>query len=433
MKVRTASFLYRNAMTLGLATALAAFAVPPASANPALGDPFLDDPFAEPADGLPESDGALYRVTGVEDDDVLNIRDIPGVPDSTIIGALAPDAVNVRLTGETATVNGATWLRVTSAALPGGSGWAHSAFLTAQDPQKTPDLGPEFRQPSTNGLVPLYTNIEGYEPLDAQTAQADWLEAAAGDDHEAFRQFNRVAPPTRALLLMRHHEGAPPQIRYRLRLGIEQVGDADTPGGPRPIAFLQVDALEMTPNGITEGPHVSYRMAMSPVQSRTADIVSLSRRDLPADQVSEMTCLGEPCDIPGPIADTAQPDWQDTDRMTTPEVPPYPTLTDDGVHSPEALLTMLAYDAFRQDGRSGWNWPETPEGVSFGAAFLEAVVDVNPGQEVATDVTLRNTALNDASTTEVWSRATSIAAPGDEPLLRTKTYTKPAPPMPAPE
>ncbi len=196
-------------IAMGLSASLMLSAASPVLAGPRDGDPFPEEPFAHPADGIAEDDGALYRVTNVENDDVLNIRDIPGVPGSTIMRALAPDAVNVRLTGETATVSGATWLEVTSPALPGGSGWAHSNFLTAQGPEESHSLGPEFVNVPEAGLGQLYIDIEGYTQIDAQEAQTDWLEAAAGDDYDRFRQLNRTGPLTRALLLTRHLEDAP--------------------------------------------------------------------------------------------------------------------------------------------------------------------------------------------------------------------------------
>lgn len=420
-------------IAMGVSACLMLSAAAPLRAGPPGGDPFLEDPFAHTADGIPEDDGALYRVTNVEDDDVLNIRDIPGVAGSTIMRALAPDAVNVRLTGATATVNGATWLEVTSSALPGGSGWVHSNFMTAQGPEESHSLGPEFVNVPEAELGKLYTDIEGYTQIDAQEAQTDWLEAAAGDDYDRFRQLNRTGPLTRALLLTRHLEGAPTRARYRLRLGLGQTGSADTPGGPRPVAFVQIDALDMTPEGVADGPHASYRMVMGPVQSRTADIGVLSRRDLPGEQVPQITCLGQPCSMSGPVAEAAQVEWQHTGPPDFPEAEPYPALTEHDVHSPEVILTTLANTLFGRDGQSNWQWPETPEGVTYGAPHLEAVLDVTQGQDFATDVILRNTAINDASTAEVWSRAISIAATGDEPLVSAMEYRKPGPSMPAPE
>jgi hypothetical protein len=79
-------------------------------------------------DDLPTvTEGAtdVYRVVLVAGDDVLNVRQTPGV-EGTIMGKLAP-GVAVRLGGSSQQVGGSTWVTVVT---PSGSGWVNAFYLT---------------------------------------------------------------------------------------------------------------------------------------------------------------------------------------------------------------------------------------------------------------------------------------------------------------
>lgn len=70
---------------------------------------------------------ANWDVTGVADDDVLNVRDLPGV-EGAIIGMLAHDAAELESTGRIATVGEQLWREVV---VPGdGVGWVAARYLT---------------------------------------------------------------------------------------------------------------------------------------------------------------------------------------------------------------------------------------------------------------------------------------------------------------
>lgn len=64
-------------------------------------------------------------VTGVEADDVLNVRSLPG-PDQQIVGRLAPLRTGVALTGGARMVGDAAWYEVR---VDDTVGWVHSAFI----------------------------------------------------------------------------------------------------------------------------------------------------------------------------------------------------------------------------------------------------------------------------------------------------------------
>jgi hypothetical protein len=75
--------------------------------------------------------GEGWRVTGVAVDDVLNVRSGPGTAND-IVGTLAPDDVNVRLTGwGTTLADGNEWWGVLLS--DGTEGWVNNAFLTAPE------------------------------------------------------------------------------------------------------------------------------------------------------------------------------------------------------------------------------------------------------------------------------------------------------------
>jgi hypothetical protein len=73
-----------------------------------------------------------YQVTGVAPNDMLNVRDRPGVPGSTVVGRLAPDARGVVRSGPVQDVGGRDWWHVRHPTLRADGGWVNSAFLAAQ-------------------------------------------------------------------------------------------------------------------------------------------------------------------------------------------------------------------------------------------------------------------------------------------------------------
>lgn len=73
----------------------------------------------------------IWAVMAVAPDDRLNVRSEAGVG-NPLVGSLAPDENGVTVTGESADVDGSTWVEVR---LPDRStGWVNDAYLTAQPP-----------------------------------------------------------------------------------------------------------------------------------------------------------------------------------------------------------------------------------------------------------------------------------------------------------
>lgn len=393
----------------------------------------IDDPFARPESGAvhPPEDAPRHRVVRVALDDMLNVRDRPGVGGSTVIGRLAPDATNVATGYGTAQLNGGTWVEVLYDGLPGGSGWVNAHYLEALPEDAQPAVAPDFEPGAMMDLAQHYTGLDGYAELDAQALERRFVEDAAGGDPAAFRAVNRLGPMTRALLMLDAREGPQVHARYRIRYGMEEMGPYPPKAYTTPVSFLQIDRFNMGPRrmealpGAADGesaPHVSYRMAMHIMQARTAEVISVSRAELSDAAAEAMSCLDLGCLDLGSPADHIPVDWESTQEADIAFTAPYPMMTRDGTHSPAAVLDQLTVqhgfvgDISQDEVR--WSYPEARPGLTFGAPFMEVVIDVNLAQDFAVDGVLRDSHLGDDELAALWVRTASISsADPSQPLV----------------
>lgn len=92
---------------------------------------------------LPLAAGAsevTYRVTGVASNDVLNVRDRPGVPGSRIIGILPPGTGGVVWSGQARrAADSGLWWRILHPRVPDG-GWVNARFLTEEGGHAAPGV-----------------------------------------------------------------------------------------------------------------------------------------------------------------------------------------------------------------------------------------------------------------------------------------------------
>lgn len=104
---------------------------PTTTAAPTTGASTVPESTVPPPDTTPCADsqgpktGKTYSVTGVESDDVLNIRELPGHTTAKI-GALGPDTAGLRPTGGCALVGSAPWWELDI----GDGAWINAKFLT---------------------------------------------------------------------------------------------------------------------------------------------------------------------------------------------------------------------------------------------------------------------------------------------------------------
>ena len=406
-------------------------------------EPAQDDAFLRPEQVHPPAEAPRHRIVNVDDDDKLNIRDRPGVSGSTINGRIAPDAVNVATGDVTAEASdGGTWVEVLYGGLPGGSGWVNAHFLEEIPEGESRGLGaPDIEPGAPNDLADYFIGLEGYEELDWETVERRFLEAAAGDDVEAFRAINNLGPLTRALLILEEEEDRQVHARYRIRYGMEDMGPFEPKAYTTPISFVQIDRFNMGPQKMealpqeNPAPHVSYRMVMDTIQMRKARAFRLSRTEIDDDTAAAMSCLGVSCLSMESPADQAPGAWEADPEAEITITPPYDLMAPDATHSPAAVLDQLTiahgFLGDEHNGNVSWSYPEPREGVTFGAPFIEIVIDVNLAQEFAVQGVLRDAHLNDTSVAALWHKVSSMASGDpDSPVVSKSSQRERRPPSP---
>lgn len=371
---------------------------------------------------------SLYQVTGVAPDDMLNVRDRPGVPGSTIIGRLAPDARDVERSGGVQDVGGRDWWHIRHPSLPADGGWVNSRFLAAQgDVAGTAPDGP--RKP--------FTEAEGYAAID-HGAVLDRLFETLPQTSAIFPPGGRLNPLTKAILMLENEEGVVPHARYRIRYAMEGRGDG-TGGPPVPYSFVEIDRYNLgavfreaiaesfgeartpPPESFGAGAHVSFRMEFRPIQGRTADPVAMSRRVISDDEARMTRCLTLPCLDLASAGDEAMP-WREHDGSGTGFDRPYEDIRN-GVHTPAAMADLLVLEsgaARISDGNLSWTGFEESESVRPGEPFFEIVMDVNLAQDFGIEAVSWYGHLMDDSVAAIWQRAMTFPSGDAAPHLFTE-------------
>ncbi len=108
-------------------TAIASSSTIAPTTEPATTTPTSPPPNTKPClPGAKPIAGAEYRVFNVKDDDVLNIRELPGHKTEKV-GALGPDTSGLRPTGICRMVGTGAWWELDTS---GTGAWVNSKFLT---------------------------------------------------------------------------------------------------------------------------------------------------------------------------------------------------------------------------------------------------------------------------------------------------------------
>lgn len=386
-----------------------------------------DDPFERPAERSVHApqEAPHYRVVRVDSDDTLNIRDMPGVRGSTVVGRLAPDATHVRLGESRESVNGGTWVTVRDRDLPAGKGWVNAAFLESMSAADEGGFPPDILSPPLGDLARLYTGLDGFTHLEAEALDSE-LQSRLGQDEQAFHHISRMNPLTRALLLVQQAESPLEKGRYRLRYGMADLGPYPPKGYTTSVSFIQLDRLDLSDSG----QHLSYRFVMGPVQNRTASLISMSRASLSERVAQGLGCIEVACtaedsaaaSINASIDDTSDAPWEDEASVDIAFQPPYALHSDVGTHSAAAVLDQLILEqgfyADRAQNYIRWRYPEfAPEGVTLAEPFIEVVLEVNMAQEFAVDGVLQESHLMDDDAAVIWHRVMSVASADPEAPL----------------
>lgn len=137
--------------TAGPTTTLAATTAPPATtAAPSTTTEVPDDLPGEAFDLMPQT-GALLAVHGVAHDDILNVRDLPGLT-GDIVATLDPLANDFAFAGRARLLPNSIWWEITTA--DGVTGWVSAAFTAAEGPttDSTAFIVDQIGRPSADSI-----------------------------------------------------------------------------------------------------------------------------------------------------------------------------------------------------------------------------------------------------------------------------------------
>lgn len=255
-----------------------------------------------------------------------------------------------------------------------------------------------------------WTGAPGFKALATDTLEGQRYYTPArfpAQGASAFHPDADLPAPVRALLLLEAHEGALPHARYLV--SYQPTSTAANPDdtrdfvditrfnlGPAVRADLagSVPAEHLAPaKAFGVGPHVRWRVAMSPQRGMAAGLDAVGRKLLPAQEAAAIDCLGRPCTALEPAAGPGGR-WkvQPLGKLA-------PSFARSTAHGPapasvvEQLLAAMGEDALRSA-------PFAPD-----AQRLVFVVSVNAGgQEAQTTALARNALVFDDAVGQQWLR-----------------------------
>lgn len=378
----------------------------------------------QPASTAPASGAQTYRVTGIDSNAVLYLRDRPS-RQGTIVGMLAPHADTVESTGERRRTRGIYWVEIIEPNAPFGTGWALAEHLEpvgsdAAAPDPATDDGPTL-----TGVVESFAQAPGYHEIDTQGLEnAIWQLLPHAPD-TAMAPGAALSPLVKALLAVQAHDGALPHARYHLRYAQTEV--TTQPG--RPTALLSLIELRRFnlgparhrqlqdihgPENVApaaefgEGPHVGWRIITRGLRGTQALIVVAARREI---DTPEADCMGFHC-LMGQGINEHLTDWEMQPSEPAPDFSPSYEAGFRGGPSSAAALDMLAlHNRLAEPDGSGdarWNPFEWRESVAPGEPFIDVIIEIGLGQDAGVDVMLRDSELMDTSLETMWYRLVAI-------------------------
>lgn len=245
-----------------------------------------------------------------------------------------------------------------------------------------------------------------------------------------------ITPLGKAVLVVEARDRALPRARYRIRYGSATV-DAPPSEARLALSLVQVDRFSLEkavmdsygqsadmPLAVSEadvsGPHVSYRLVMHPSQGGVAQLVAVSRREIPDTISARETCNGAPCMQPYPAAEQVAA-WGVMEEVGAEFETSYER-TRHGMLTPAAALELAATEigaAWVDQGRIEWRGFEERESVIPGLSYVEAVIETGLGQDDVVEVFVREGDVMDDDVLAVWQRIVSLPQPAG---ARMATY-----------
>ena len=269
-----------------------------------------------------------------------------------------------------------------------------------------------------------FVSEHDYVPVDEDGVWDRINAALPGDPDALFLPAAGLGPIPVALLALQSSEPALERVRYRLRYRMADAGSA-TGDAPSSYSYVEVVRFNLGPairqdlvDAIGEeavagaeefgvGPHVAWRIVTRPVMGNRAIVVAAGRREIEASQAQVEACLGAPCADAVAVIETAV-EWGDM-------VP----VTDQSVGAGDAAVEAVTLLLGEVDGSE----MEPGAGSTGDPAWaIEAVVDVNLGQDEGVDAAYRQGGLMDDSVAALWQRL-AIFGTGPEPAaFRANAY-----------
>jgi len=401
-----------------------------------------------------------WRVTGVGAGDVLNMRMGPGTG-YPVIDRLAPDARGLRRVTCVPFAEGPQpddapppdWCLVQSADLT-RAGWVAQRFLTGDGPapgapvaapddaapDRPADAPYDFVQDSPAAgadgpatATPEQRFMQGYAGQDS-IGVIDRIEALLPPSDSALLPYGQIWPLALAVMALETGEGPRDRVRFRIRWAIEPVPNPPK-ASPLPVSFIQIDRFSVggalrddaiaaygadivaPPEAFDVGPHVSWRLVTSPIMGIAAQVHAAGRAEIPEAEAARMTCLGSPCLTPDMVLPDAAP-WGPEERVPLALEVNYPVMRGVLLTPAAALERLLELDAYVRPELEFL--PETP---GLPEPFLEAVIEINLGQDTAMTAAMRRDGLMDDSLAAIWRYLAILPMDTGEPvLMRSETW-----------
>lgn len=253
----------------------------------------------------------------------------------------------------------------------------------------------------------------GYKTQDVDTLNQaiDQMLVSANPD-TVFLPSGRISPFVKAVLALKGVDGAAKHARYRLRYGQDMIIPADTK--PVTVSYVQIDRFNLGPairddlvqshgaqnvapsSAFGTQPHVSWRLAMTPIMGHKAIIVAASRAEISTERARTETCFDMSCLSTAPVIDNLVP-WSQMQSTDFDSDQPYQVMHN-GLVTPAAAIDVLTADLSF----------EPREGVQGSEPYVETVVELNLGQDAMLDAALREGALMDDSVSAIWHRIAAL-------------------------
>lgn len=289
--------------------------------------------------------------------------------------------------------------------------------------------------PTVADAAAAFTDISGYQPVDLDGFTDPIVDGFEWNGNPPITPLHTIGPSVMAILAVEAHEEPLERVRYRLQYGSGGAG-GDPSGFLTEMSFIQIDRFNLgpaireelidihgaenapPPGVFGDGPHVSYRFAMSPIQGNAASINAASRTEMPDAQATSMACFDAPCLTTETIIEDAV-SWQDERDLSIDFDQPY-EIRRGGVISPAAAMDLLTLQhgiASTNDGRLSPGSFELRESVDFAEPFAETIIEINLGQEENIDAALHDTHLMDHMTEAMWRRVAAVSMGSSQPPL----------------